>query len=329
LFSKYLDNLNNILILSVFVIITGSIFIGFYIVFFTNIGKDVSWISDIPLNFLILNILGISNSNYILGITFIFFWIIYTVIYSHMIFKPFFLFKGFIQKPILNHVHKNFELFPLNHLYIVIQWFSAYFILSILIDIIQQSFGIKIGTPLMDNPLLSFLYLTAAPLNEEILFRIILLGIPLSLFVFKYKNSFVSSLIYPSRNLIIRSNRDRNILIAIIFLNSIFFGFSHVIFGGNYEIGKIAQATLGGLFLGWIYYQYGIFSSIIFHWISNYVIFSYELTGSIIFKISWNGEDGNYLIMFLYIIFIITGIICISQNFRKIICYLNRNKKIY
>jgi hypothetical protein len=329
LFSKYLDNLNNILILSVFVIITGSIFIGFYIVFFTNIGKDVSWISDIPLNFLILNILGISNLNYVLGITFIFFWVIYIVIYSHMIFKPYFLFKGFFEKKTLNHNYKNFELFPLNHLYIVIQWFSAYFILSILIDIIQQSFGIKIGTPLMDNPLLSFLYLTAAPLNEEILFRIILMGIPLSLFVFKYKNSFISSLIYPSRNLIIRSNRDRNILIAIIFLNSTFFGFSHVIFGGNYEIGKIAQATLGGLFLGWIYYQYGIFSSIIFHWISNYVIFSYELTGSIIFKISWNEEDGNYLLLFLYIIFIITGIIFIFQNFQKIISYLKRNKKIF
>ena len=54
----------------------------------------------------------------------------------------------------------------------------------------------------MDNPLLSFFYLTAAPLNEEILFRVIFLGIPLSLFVFKYKNSFISALIHPSKNLL-------------------------------------------------------------------------------------------------------------------------------
>jgi membrane protease YdiL (CAAX protease family) len=328
LFSKYLDNLNKITIFSIFLIITGSIFIGFYIVFFTNIGKDVSWISNVPLNFLILNIFGISNLNYVLGITFILFWTGYIVFYSVIIFKPFFFFKGFFKRQMLKHNYKDFDLFPLNYLYIVIQWFSAYFIISILIDIIQQSFGIQIGTPLMDNPLLSFLYLTAAPINEEILFRVILIGIPLSLIVFKYKNSLISSLIYPSKNLIIRSNRDRNILIVIILLNSIFFGFSHVIFGGNYEVGKIAQATLGGLFLGWLYYQYGVVSSIIFHWISNYVIFSYGLMGSIIFKISWNEETGNYLLFFLYVIFIIAGIIFIFHNFQKIISYLKRNKKI-
>jgi membrane protease YdiL (CAAX protease family) len=223
----------------------------------------------------------------------------------------------------LKHTYKKSDPFP-NHLYMIIQWFSAYFLISILIDIIQQFFGIQIGTPLMDNPLLSFLYLTAAPINEEILFRVILLGLPLSLIVFKYKNSLISSLIYPSKNLIVRSNRDRYILYAIIFLNSIFFGLSHVIFGGNYEIGKIAQATLGGLFLGWLYYQYGIVSSIIFHWISNYVTFSYGLMGSIIFKISWNEESGNYLLLFLYIVFIITGIIFICQNFQKIINYLTK-----
>jgi hypothetical protein len=292
-------------------------------------GKDISWFSNVPLNFLILNILGITHINYILGISFILFWIVYIVIYLHIIFKPFFFFNGFFEKQALKYNYKNFKLFSSNYLYVVIQWFSAYFILSILIDIIQQSFGIKIGTPLMDNPLLSFLYLTAAPINEEILFRVILIGIPLSLIIFKYQNSFISSLIYPGKNLIIRSNRDRNIVFAIILLNSIFFGFSHVIFGGNYEIGKIAQATLGGLFLGCLYYQYGIVSSIVFHWISNYVIFSYGLMGSIIFKMSWNDETGNYLLLFLYFVFIIAGIIFILQKLQKIISYLKRNRKIY
>ena len=105
----------------------------------------------------------------------------------------------------------------------------------------------------------------------------------------------------------------------IILLNSVFFGFSHVIFGGNYEIGKITQATLGGLFLGWLYYRYGLVTSIIFHWISNYVIFSYGLLGSIIFNISWSEESCNYFLMFYICVFIITGIIFICQNSQKII----------
>ena len=97
------------------------------------------------------------------------------------------------------------------------------------------------GNPLMNNPLLSYFYLTASPLNEEILFRVIFLGIPLSLIVFKYKNSFISALIHPSKNISIKSTRDKYILFLIILLNSVFFGLTHVIFGGNYEIGKITE----------------------------------------------------------------------------------------
>lgn len=325
---KHIDGINKKTIFLLFIVITGSIFIGVYVVFFTNIGKDITWHNNVPLNFLLLNILGLSNLQLNLGITFILFWAIYIIFYLICIFTPDFLLKNFLYKQ-LHHQNKikNFDLSSNNYFYITIQWFSLYFVLSIIVDQIQKLFGIHMGTPLMNNPLLSYFYLTASPLNEEILFRVIFLGIPLSLIVFKYKNSFISALIHPSKNISIKSPRDKYILFLIILLNSVFFGLAHVIFGGNYEIGKITQASLGGLFLGWLYYRYGLATSIIFHWISNYVLFSYGLLGLIVFNTPVSEESTNYFLMIIYAAFIIAAIIFIYQNSEKLLnIYLNKKK---
>ncbi len=324
---KYVNNFNQIIILFLFLVITTSIFIGIYVVFFSDIGKDITWHNNVPLNFLLLNILGISYIQFNLGITFIFLWFIYLIVYLFCIFNPTFVSRSFLYSSFSKNNFKNFDSSTLNYLYITIQWFSVYFLLSIIIDLVQQSFGVHIGNPLMSNPLLSFFYLTNAPLNEEILFRVIFLGIPLSLIIFKYRDSFISAIIHPSGNISIKSSRDKNLLFLIISLNSIFFGLAHVIFGGNYEIGKITQASLGGLFLGWLYYRYGLGVSIIFHWISNYVIFSYGLMGAIVFNTSWSEDSSNYFLIVIYIAFIIAGIIFTCQKTVTFLIYLFKNKK--
>jgi hypothetical protein len=323
---KYLDEINKKIVFLLFLVISGSIFIGTFVVFFTTIGKDITWQSNVQLNFLLLNILGISNLHFNLGVVFIFFWIIYNISYLQCIFNPDFLFNSFLSKNSHKDKVKNFGISSSNYLYITIQWFSAYFVISVIIDQVQQTFGIHMGTPLVNNPLLSYFYLTAAPLNEEILFRVIFLGVPLSLILFKYKNSFISALIHPSKNISIRSNRDKYLLFLIIFLNSVFFGLAHVIFGGNYEIGKITQASLGGLFLGWLYYRYGLGLSIVFHWISNYVLFSYGLLGSIVFSTPLNEDSTNYFLIPISAAFVVMGIIFIYQNSEKVLKYLFKIK---
>jgi hypothetical protein len=107
----------------------------------------------------------------------------------------------------------------------------------------------------------------------------------------------------------------------------VFFGLSHVIFGGNYEIGKITQASIGGLFLGWIYFRYGLMLSITFHWISNYVLFSYSLLGSKVFNIPVTDDEGNYFLMILSTAFFIIGILFIFKNINKYSKYLIKIKK--
>jgi Type II CAAX prenyl endopeptidase Rce1-like len=327
LLAKIYLNLNRIIVFSIFVLITFSFFIGIYIVFFSTIGKDITWTSIIPLNFLLLNIIGINNIQFVLGLVFASFLFVYAIIYLVNIRRPIFLYPNFMTKLLSNHSF-DFDFSPLNYFYKVIQCFSAYFLLSLVIDSIQQFFGIQIGNPLTNNPLLSLFYLSTAPLNEEILFRVIFLGVPLSLILFRYKNSFVSALLYPGDNLQIKTKSHKKIFITVILLNSVFFGFAHVMFGGHYEIGKVTQATLGGIFLCWVYFRYGLGSSIMFHWISNYVIFSYELSGSIVFRIPWNDETNNYFLMILYIIFIIGGILFLIDASKRLIKDFQKNKKL-
>ncbi|HEX5904431.1 MAG TPA: CPBP family glutamic-type intramembrane protease, partial [Candidatus Nitrosocosmicus sp.] len=210
---------------------------------------------------------------------------------------------------------------PSNYLMITISWFSVYFILSILIDLIQQLFGVTLGNPLTNNPLLSFFYLSAAPLNEEIFFRVILIGLPLFLiFIPIGRGKFLSTMNHPYPN--IQEFRRKNTTIGIfiiIVLNSFVFGISHVIFGGGYEIGKISQAALGGLIIGWVYYRYGLASAITFHWISNYVFFAYSILGFYLFRTPWNTESDNVLLGMVSLGFIAIGILFLYQLASKVL----------
>jgi hypothetical protein len=314
----YIDSLNKAITFYLFLFMTASIFFGLYLVFFTDVGKDTDWRDNVPLNFLLLSVLNVSNLYSNLGVAFLFFWICYATLYIFVILKPVFLFSRLGHKKFFNHDFKIFGLSNSNFLYVAIQWFSAYFVLSIVIDWIQQLFEISIGNPLLDNdPLLSFFYISAAPLNEEILFRIIFLGVPLSLVLVRYKSSLISTLIHPGKNVSVESKGIKTLIFLIIFFNSAFFGLSHVVFGGDYEIGKITQATMGGLFLGWLYYKYGIVVSIIFHWISNYVLFSYGLVGYYFFNTSLSDETSNYFLMVISVSFIIVGMISIYRGAEK------------
>ena len=251
-----------------------------------------------------------------------FFWTVYLACYLFCFLKPISIFH-------LSSVKKPFQMIGLerikiqrnNYLAITISWFSGYFVLSILIDVIQQLFGVTLGNPLMANPLLSFFYLSAAPLNEEIFFRVILLGLPLFLLFVPFgKGLFLSTLYHPYKNISYRKGKYTTIAIAIIIaLNSLAFGLSHVLFGGGYEIGKITQAGLGGVIIAWLYYRYSLSSAITFHWISNFVFFAYSIFGYFLFKSPWNTESDNIFLAIVSVVFIVMGVIFLYRLSEQLI----------
>jgi hypothetical protein len=325
---KIIEGIKHSLILFMVAVTLASFAIGIFLVFFTNLGGDISWSQNVSLDFLLINIFGFQSPQFNLGITFLFFLSVYLICYLYCLIYPHSILRQNIfrkwnlirtkrlqeQKSVRPEQNSNL-------LIIAISWFSGYFLLSVIIDTIQQLFGVTLGNPLTENALLSFFYLSAAPLNEEILFRVLLLGVPL-LLIFSpiKKGNFVLFLNHPYKFLAPNKTRYTIMCISIVIvINSVIFGMSHVFFGGGYEVGKITQAALGGLVLAWIYYRYGLATAIVFHWISNFVFFAYSILGFYLFGTPWNTETDSIFLSAISIGFIIIGILFLYQLTTKIL----------
>ena len=76
----------------------------------------------------------------------------------------------------------------------------------------------------------------------------------------------------------------------------IFFGLAHVITGEPWTTGKILQASIGGIIIGWVYFRYGLAAAIILHWATNYFIYSYLFLISEINGISVENASSHSMI---------------------------------
>jgi membrane protease YdiL (CAAX protease family) len=191
-----------------------------------------------------------------------------------------------------------------------IKWLSIIIVLSAAIDIVQQSVGIKTTLPPFENDLLQLLSVTFAPLVEELGFRIILIGIPLFL-LYSHKASsrhFFKSLWHPSVNLPISDSKKA---ITIIVVVGVFFGASHII-SEQWSEGKFVQATMSGIILGWVYFRYGFVASLLIHWATNYVIFSYGYLVSTVNEIRFVDAFSHSLLQTIEALLMATGILAIA-----------------
>src|SRR6476646_4339947 len=86
--NKVLSVVDDMLVVIIILVTTFSFFIGVFLVFFTNIGDVVKWHSDVPLDFLILGLFGLSSINFNLGISFLLFLTVYLACFLFCFFKP-------------------------------------------------------------------------------------------------------------------------------------------------------------------------------------------------------------------------------------------------
>ena len=196
----------------------------------------------------------------------------------------------------------------------IIKWFSILVLISAVITIVQENFGIITEPPDTTNDLILFFQISAAPITEEIGFRLILVGIPLFL-IYSHKSSikfFFKSLWAPYSTLHIYDNKKA---IAIIIVVGIFFGVAHVISGEPWTTGKILQASIGGIIIGWVYFRYGLAAAIILHWATNYFVYSYLFLISEINDISVQNASSHSMIGTFEIILIVSGIISLVMLF--------------
>jgi hypothetical protein len=97
----------------------------------------------------------------------------------------------------------------------------------------------------------------------------------------------------------------------VIVIVGIVFGASHIIFGEGWSAGKFAQASIGGIIIGWVYFRYGFAPAIIIHWATNYFIFSYGYLVADLNQFTIENAFTHPFVSMIEILLIATGIISI------------------
>lgn len=285
--------------------------LGAYAIFNSNIGDDIDY--SFPLEKFDIFIAGINIQlpiEYEIGDVFVIFWAIFIILFIIAFLGPK---KNFI-KTIGDILSNEKNSLADNYMLNIIKWFSILVLISTVITIIQENFGIITEPPNTSNDLILFLQLSIAPITEEVGFRLVLIGIPLFL-IYSHKSSikfFFKSLWAPYPTLHIYDNKKA---IAIITIVGIFFGVAHVISGEPWTTGKILQASIGGIIIGWVYFRYGLAAAIMLHWATNYFIYSYLFLISEINGISLQNASSHSMINTFEIILLISGMISVVMLF--------------
>ena len=280
--------------------------IGIYIVFETDVGDDINY--DYPITHLdIFHDTNFYQSSFELSIgdVFVILWVFYLAIFVFSILGP----KQNFLKSISSLISRGEYDVKLNYMFAMTKWLSILVLISALINFIQESFGIITVPPLGDNHLIQFFYVSLAPLLEEFVFRILLIGIPLFvLYSGRTSFSYFLKCLWTPSSLNILDSKKAFFVIAFV---GIAFGFAHIAFGDSWTEGKFAQATAGGIILGYVYFRYGFVASLLIHWATNYFIFACAHFISQINYVSLETAFTNPFMFTLEFLFLSSGILAV------------------
>jgi len=203
-------------------------------------------------------------------------------------------------------------------------------LVTILIDSVQSSAGIQTGS-VSGDPFDLLVNFTLAPLLEESTFRLVMIGVPVALLSvillrefspkqilhvlwrpssawdvdetseFEGVRTFEGSgfsLFPPGSSESLKVRAIKPVVLVFLVLSSVMFGYAHYASGAGWGPGKISEAALAGLALGYLYVKYGFHTSVLMHWSINYVgsVFSFLAQG--LYGIPWTSNSGSFLDVF-------------------------------
>lgn len=282
--------------------------IGLYVMYSSDVGKDINY--QYPVNGLDLFFGGIGYKvpiSFEIGDAFIIAWAIFIILFSVSYFGP----EDSLLKTLSNMMSRGWKGLRGNALVNMITWFSILIVASVAIEAVQQVFGVKIEAPPSGNDLIRYFQISISPLTEEVGFRILLIGIPLFL-MYSHSASwkaFFRSLWMPSRYMNIEKYNRPMVLIITI---GLLFGVAHIVSGTPWSPGKVTQATLAGIIIGWVYVRYGFAPAVLVHWATNYFVFSYLFFISNLSQNPVAGDMSNPFSNTMEAILACTGIIAIA-----------------
>jgi hypothetical protein len=157
------------------------------------------------------------------------------------------------------------------------------------------------GTPiggLSGDPMQLFVGFAYSPLVEELGFRVLLIGlVAIILSLSRPWKTALSTLWRPSKaieGLAVGSGASIIIWAATGF-SAVTFGACHVVCGGSsWDIGKLPEATYGGLVLGYLYVKYGFHVAVLAHWGVDFLGSVYAFFGQAAYGIPWNSSTTEF-----------------------------------
>ncbi|MCL5874597.1 MAG: CPBP family glutamic-type intramembrane protease [Candidatus Thermoplasmatota archaeon] len=170
---------------------------------------------------------------------------------------------------LLISVYHSLPNFSNSSLYRISEFFALNLFLSYIYIALVASLGHPIVSPFTSGTghfLSYFFSVTNAGLYEELIARVAYIGIPLFIY-YAWSSHGKNS---PSRPDRLRWWRivwgggykfgKPEILVLIV--SSLIFGIAHA---GSWDVSKIPQAALGGVFLGVLYLRFGLYADVLFH----------------------------------------------------------------
>jgi len=217
----------------------------------------------------------------------------------------------------------------------------AYFT-SKIIHLIEEAYGIPVGqAPVSADPLIAFLQLSISPLIEEVIFRVLPIGV--------FSATYLLTSLKPNKPKI--SQKEKMKLLLLIFispehgkqimrlktvaeygflrgissseclmviLTSAIFGFSHFASSTTWRAGKIISAFMQGIIMGLAYLAYGFQAPIIIHWFLNYYLYTFNLASFMYPSFAILNELSTYIIALFgslnLIVIILFGIKSITRS---------------
>lgn len=288
---------------------------GAYVVFNTELGSTLTY--EFPLSSFYIFFAGLPIDlpiNNQLGEMFIVLWCFYLLFFAVLMLGP----RKNILQSLVRTVEGEEKASRDNALHMVIVWLAVLLVISKALELVQQSVGVSTGSVEFSNPLIQFFNITAAPIREELGFRVMLIGIPAYIMLAARHSikDFFKTLWYPSKCIQFDQYTRRNVYL-LISVSAILFGLAHLFYGGGWSYGKITQAMIGGWIIGWLYYRYGLHTAILMHWSTNYFIFAYGYFGNTVWGFPADSTTDNPLLGGIDFLLTIAGIIAIGLFLQK------------
>ncbi|MGQ9780669.1 MAG: CPBP family intramembrane glutamic endopeptidase [Nitrososphaeria archaeon] len=242
-------------------------------------------------------------------------WVVYLSIFTVYAFSE----TKTLPQALKNGFLRKLEDIPENSLSATISIFCITAVLVLIVDILQSSIGISSGSLPKMNPAKLLTIITHAPVAEEIGFRLSIIG----LFSFpivrgwKTKVSFVEYLTSPAATLrkgnhtTVKEDKITALFLPLIAVSAILFGLAHISPGSTWEIGKLSEAVVAGVMLGFAYAYYGLGAAILVHWAFNYYTNALYIFEDKVFNMNISffsdlmvGSLGTILIIYYVAIFV-------------------------